>query len=317
MPIPKAPYLEFEKPVVDLATKIEELLATSSVTSTDVTELVNKKTNLQKRIQSRLTAWNRYELARRPGRPYALDYIEKIFTHFIEIHGDRRFGDDAAIVTGLAKLGQQSVALIGQQKGRDTKESIRRNFGMASPEGYRKALRLLKMAGKFNLPVITFIDTQGAFPGIGAEERGQAEAIAVNLREMAVLPVPIIVTIIGEGASGGALGIGVGDRVLMLENAWYGVISPQGCATILWGDASKKEEITPQMKLTARELLELKVIDRVIEEPEGGAHWDPDEMSNRLGTILKEELQALKLLSKEDLVEKRISKLGSIGVFSE
>ncbi len=316
MPIPKGPYLEFEKPVVELALKIEDLLKDSEITSADVRQLITKKENLQKKIYSKLTAWNRVELSRRVGRPYTLDYIQSIFTDFQELHGDRAFADDPAIVAGLAKIKGQSVVVMGHQKGKDTKESLRRNFGMANPEGYRKALRCMRLAEKFNLPVISFIDTMGAYPGIGAEERGQAEAIARNLQEMSILPVPIIIVIIGEGASGGALGIGVGDRMLMLENAWYAVISPEGCATILWGDSAKKQDLSETMKLTAADLAQLKIVDRIVPEPLGGAHWDPEEMFGIMKTILIEELDVLKKNKPAELVEKRFEKLNALGSFS-
>ena len=220
-------------------------------------------------------------------------------------------------MTGLARLGDVSVVVMGQQKGRDTKESIRRNFGMAHPEGYRKALRCMKMAEKFNLPIIAFIDTPGAFPGIGAEERGQAEAIARNLMEMAVLKTPIIAVVIGEGASGGALGIGVADRILMLENAWFGVISPESCSAILWGDSSKKQDLSGTMKITATDLKELKIVDRIVKEPLGGAHWDPDSMYDMLKSVLVEELEALRGVTSEELVEKRMAKYAGMARFSE
>jgi len=317
MPVPKGPHLEFEQPVVELAMKIEDLLKTATVTDADVKNLQTKKEALQKKIASKLTSWNRIELARRAGRPFTLDYVKSIFTDFVELHGDRRFGDDPALICGLARIGDQSVMIVGQQKGRDTKESIRRNFGMANPEGYRKALRCMKLAEKFGLPVISFIDTPGAFPGLGAEERGQGEAIAVNLMEMAVLRVPIIAVVIGEGASGGALGIGVGDRLLMLENAWYGVISPESCSAILWGDSSKKQELSGTMKITADDLKALNVIDRIIPEPLGGAHWDPEAMAATLGEALKEELARLKGVGIESLLRKRSAKYAAMAQFSE
>jgi acetyl-CoA carboxylase carboxyl transferase subunit alpha len=316
MPIPKGPHLEFEQPVVELSIKIEDLLKTSEITSGDVKELQAKKEGMQKKIASKLTAWNRVELARRAGRPYTLDYIENLFTEFVELHGDRCFGDDPAMICGLAKLNQQSVMILGHQKGKDTKESIRRNFGMAHPEGYRKALRCMKLAEKFKLPIISFVDTMGAYPGLGAEERGQAEAIARNLMEMAVLTVPILVVVIGEGASGGALGIGIGDRLLMLENTWFGVISPESCSAILWGDSSKKQELSEIMRLTPPDLLELKIIDRIVKEPLGGAHWDPEAMYKVLKSALEEELEALVKLKPQEMVESRISKVTSIGLFS-
>ncbi|HAO99514.1 MAG TPA: acetyl-CoA carboxylase carboxyl transferase subunit alpha [Fibrobacteres bacterium] len=317
MSIPKGPHLEFEQPVVELAVKIEDLLKTGEITNKDVEDLIAKKEALQRKIAGKMTSWNRVELARRPSRPYTLDYIQRLCTDFVELRGDRCFGDDPALVTGLARLGDVSVVVMGQQKGRDTKESIRRNFGMAHPEGYRKALRCMKMAEKFNLPIIAFIDTPGAFPGIGAEERGQAEAIARNLMEMAVLKTPIIAVVIGEGASGGALGIGVADRILMLENAWFGVISPESCSAILWGDSSKKQDLSGTMKITATDLKELKIVDRIVKEPLGGAHWDPDSMYDMLKSVLVEELEALRGVTSEELVEKRMAKYAGMARFSE
>jgi acetyl-CoA carboxylase carboxyl transferase subunit alpha len=317
MPVPKGPHLEFEQPVVELAMKIEDLLKTGGVTDADVKSLQTKKEALQKKIASKLTSWNRIELARRAGRPFTLDYIRNIFTDFIELHGDRRFGDDPAMITGLARLDDQSVVIVGQQKGRDTKESIRRNFGMANPEGYRKALRAMKLAEKFGLPVISFIDTPGAFPGLGAEERGQGEAIAVNLMEMAVLRTPILAIVIGEGASGGALGIGVGDRILMLENAWYGVISPESCSAILWGDSSKKQDLSGTMKITADDLKALGVIDRIVPEPLGGAHWDPEAMYGTMGEVLREEIARLNGTNLDNLLRKRAAKYAAMAQFSE
>ncbi len=316
MPIPKGPHLEFEQPVVELSMKIEDLLKTSEINATDVKDLLARKESMQKKIASKLTAWNRVELSRRSGRPYTLDYVANIFTDFTELHGDRYFGDDPALVCGLAKFNGQSVMVMGHQKGKDTKESIRRNFGMAHPEGYRKALRCMKMAEKFNLPVITLIDTMGAYPGIGAEERGQAEAIAKNIMEMSVLQVTILCVVIGEGASGGAIGIGIGDRLLMLENAWFGVISPESCSAILWGDSSKKQDLSETMKITAADLYELKIIDRIIREPLGGAHWDPEQMYRILKGVLAEELESLNKVKVDALVEKRLAKVTSIGQFS-
>jgi acetyl-CoA carboxylase carboxyl transferase subunit alpha len=316
MLIPKGPHLEFEQPVVELSMKIEDLLKTSEINATDVKDLLAKKESMQKKIASKLTAWNRVELSRRSGRPYTLDYIQNLFTDFTELHGDRCFGDDPALVCGLAKFNGQSVMVMGHQKGKDTKESIRRNFGMAHPEGYRKALRCMKMAEKFKLPVITLIDTMGAYPGVGAEERGQAEAIAKNIMEMSVLQVPILCVVIGEGASGGAIGIGIGDRLLMLENAWFGVISPESCSAILWGDSSKKMDLSETMKITASDLFELKIIDRIIREPLGGAHWDPDQMYRILKGVLAEELEALTKMKLGDLVEKRLAKVTSYGQYA-
>src|SRR3954471_11378310 len=308
MPIPKGPHLEFEQPVVELSMKIEDLLKNSEINAADVKDLLAKKESMQKKIAGKLSAWNRVELSRRSGRPYTLDYLQNIFTDFVELHGDRCFGDDPALICGLARFDGRSVMVMGHQKGKDTKESIRRNFGMAHPEGYRKALRCMKMAEKFKLPIITLIDTMGAYPGVGAEERGQAEAIARNIMEMSVLKVPILCVVIGEGASGGAIGIGVGDRLLMMENAWFGVISPESCSAILWGDSSKKHELSETMKITAADLFELKIIDRIIREPLGGAHWDAEQMYRILKGVLSEELEALYKMDMDILVEKRLAK---------
>lgn len=314
--LPKGPYLEFERPIAELAQRIEELMKTENVTPDDVKNLVSRKEKLQKKIFSKLTSWQRVELARRAGRPYTMDYIENCFTDFVELHGDRCYADDQAIVAGMAKLDGNSVMVIGHQKGHDTRESIKRNFGMAHPEGYRKAARMLRMAEKFNLPVICFIDTPGAYPGIGAEERGQAAAIAENLKLMSTLSVPILCVVIGEGASGGALGIGVGDRLLMMENAWYCVISPEGCAAILWGDNSKKQEVAKAMKLTAGDLVDIHIVDRIIPEPLGGAHWNPQEQYEIVKPILVEEIQMLMRLTAEELVDNRIAKLAAIGSYA-
>ncbi len=316
MPIPKGPHLEFEQPVVELSMKIEDLLKTSEINASDVKDLMAKKESMQKKIASKLSAWNRVELSRRSGRPYTLDYVANIFTDFVELHGDRCFGDDPALICGLAKFNGQSVMVMGHQKGKDTKESIRRNFGMAHPEGYRKALRCMKMAEKFHLPIISLIDTMGAYPGVGAEERGQAEAIAKNIMEMSVLKVPILCVVIGEGASGGAIGIGIGDRLLMLENAWFGVISPESCSAILWGDSSKKQDLSETMKITAADLFELKIIDRIIREPLGGAHWDVEQMYRILKGVLAEELESLTKMNLEALLEKRLAKVTSIGQYA-
>jgi len=314
--LPKGPYLEFERPVVELAQRIEELMKTESVTPDDVKNLVSRQEKLQKKLFSKLTSWQRVELARRAGRPYTLDYIDNCFTDFIELHGDRCFSDDPAIIAGMAKLDGNSVMVLGHQKGRDTRESIKRNFGMAHPEGYRKAARMLRLAEKFNLPVICFIDTPGAYPGIGAEERGQAAAIAENLKLMSTLPVPILCVVIGEGASGGALGIGVGDRLLMMENAWYCVISPEGCAAILWGDNAKRQEVAKSMKLTASDLVDIKIVDRIIPEPLGGAHWNPGEQYEIMKPILVEEIKKLMSQTAGELVNQRLAKLAAIGSYS-
>ncbi len=313
--------LDFERPVVDLQKKIAEMEEYSQETGIDITEdlkrLKKKAESLRREIYSKLSPWQRVRLARHADRPYTLDYIQRIATDFIELHGDRCFADDPAMVGGIARIEKYRVIVIGQQKGRDVKENLYRNFGMSNPEGYRKALRLMKLGAKFNLPVLTFIDTPGAYPGIGAEERGQAEAIARNLFEMSHLPVPIIVSIIGEGASGGALGIGVGDVILMMENCWYSVISPEGCAAILWKDNAKASIAAEAMKLTAPDLLQLNVIDRIIPEPPGGAHWDYDQAAENLKTALLEELEKLTKIPSDELVSKRIEKYSAMGAWRE
>lgn len=313
--------LDFEKPVVELHNKIaemEKLAEESGVNLADDTKRLKKKADtLQKEIYAKLTPWQRVQLARHIDRPYTLDYLERITTDFVELHGDRFFADDPAMVCGLARIDDFRVVIIGQQKGRDVKENLHRNFGMPNPEGYRKALRVMKLAAKFNLPILTFVDTMGAYPGIGAEERGQAEAIARNLFEMASLPVPIIVSVIGEGASGGALGIGVGDVILMLENCWYSVISPEGCAAILWKDNAKASYAADAMKLTAPDLLKQGVIDKIIKEPPGGAHWDWDKAADYLKNSLVSELKKLTKLTPEKLVEKRIEKYEKMGFWDE
>jgi acetyl-CoA carboxylase carboxyl transferase subunit alpha len=317
MSIPEGPYLDFEKEVVELEQKIQDLLRTSEIDEDDIIGLQNKKEEKLRKSYARLKSWNKVELARRSGRPYTLDYIQNLCSDFVELHGDRSFGDDPSMVGGWAKFNGETVMVIGQQKGKNTKENVYRNFGMPHPEGYRKALRLMKMAEKFGRPVISFIDTPGAFPGLGAEERGQAEAIAKNLREMAVLKVPMLIVIIGEGASGGALGIGMGDRVFMLENAWYSVISPEGCAAILWGDRAKAQELSDNMKLTASDLIDYGVIDEIVEEPIGGAHWDPHTVFDNLKRQLGDALVDLKKKPTTDLIERRIEKYSQMGVFSE
>ena len=313
--------LDFEKPIIELEDKIKELKEVASFHGEEITEdivkLEKKLESMKKKIYGNLTPWQRVLLARHPERPYTLDYIRMIFKDFIELHGDRYFGDDKAIVGGFAKLDDKKVMVIGEQKGRDTNEKIERNFGMPHPEGYRKALRLMKLAEKFSLPVITFVDTPGAYPGIGAEERGQGEAIAKNLREMAVLKVPIIVVIIGEGASGGALAIAVGDRILMLENAWYSVISPEGCAAILYGDRAKADIMAEQLRLTADDLLKLKVIDEKIPEPLGGAHKDPAWTAARIKESILKHLKDLENLPTDVLIDRRIEKYAKMGEFVE
>ena len=311
--IPKGPYLESELPVVKLAKQIESLSKTEVIGSDDIQSLIQKKEKLQQKIQEKLTAWDRVEISRRSGRPYTQDYIDNVFTNFIELKGDRCYGDDSAIIAGFAKFNNQNICIVGQQKGNNTKESILRNFGMPHPEGYRKALRIFKLAEKFNIPIITLVDTPGAYPGLGAEERGQAQAIAQNLMEMFKIKVPIISIIIGEGASGGALGIGVCDCFMALENTWYCVISPEGCAAILWGNNDKKKEVAKNMKLTAKDLKVLGIADRIISEPLGGAHWNPPRMYEIFAHVLQEELNKLKKINIDNLLQKRIQKYDAIG----
>lgn len=302
-------YLEFEQPIADLEEKIEELRRVGADQDLNLAEevarLEQKSTELTRSIFSELSDQQIVQVARHPKRPYTLDYINTIFTDFDELHGDRHTSNGPAIVGGLAKLDGQSVMVIGQQKGRSTKEKVARNFGMASPEGFRRALRLMKLAEKFNVPVMTFIDTPGAYPGITAEERNQSEAIARNLYEMSILKTPVIATVIGEGCSGGALAIGVGDRTLMLQYAYYSVISPEGCASILWKSAEKAAEAAEALNLTAERLHSLGLIDEVIEEPLGGAHRDTKEMSMRIKKVLLDNLAQLKTMSLDELIQTR------------
>jgi len=311
--------LDFEKPIYELEEKLEEMKDSSGSLDIgkDILRLETKVAQLKEELYKGLTRWQRVQLARHPDRPFTLDFINLMTENFIELHGDRHYGDDRAIVGGFAKLGDYKVMLIGQQKGRDTKSNVYRNFGMANPEGYRKALRLMKLAEKFNKPVITMLDTPGAYPGLEAEERGQAEAIAKNLFEMSRLRVPIIVVIIGEGASGGALGIGVGNRILMLENCWYSVISPESCSSILWRSWDYKEQAAEALKLTAPDLLEQKIIDRIIDEPLGGAHKDHQAAADNLKSVLLEELEKLVKIKPEKLIEERLEKFGSMGEYVE
>ncbi len=314
-------YLDFEKPIADLEKKISELNAIGTpqrdVLKPEIERLRGRVDELRSSIFENLTAWQRVQLARHPDRPYTLDYIYNICENFVELHGDRTFGDDKAIAGGFATIDDKSVMIIGQQKGRDTKTRQYRNFGMPNPEGYRKALRLMKLAEKFNVPVITLLDTPGAFPGLEAEARGQAEAIAVNLREMSVLKVPIITVVIGEGASGGALGIGIGNEVYMMENTWYSVIAPESCSQILWKTWDYKEQAATALKLTAKDLLELKVIDGIIKEPLGGAHRDYDQAAAALKKQLMESLKRLGKLSASKLVDQRIDKYSKMGSWVE
>jgi acetyl-CoA carboxylase carboxyl transferase subunit alpha len=311
--------LEFEKPLVELEQKIEEMRKMSDTLdiSAEINKLEVKINELRKNIFENLTPWQIVQLARHPERPYSLDYIYLMTENFVELHGDRHFRDDKAVVGGFATLGDYSVMIIGQQKGRDTKSNLYRNFGMMNPEGYRKALRLMKLAEKFDKPVVTLLDTPGAFPGIEAEERGQAEAIARNILEMSRLKVPVIVAIIGEGASGGALGIGVGDRVIMLKYCWYSVISPESCSSILWRSWDFKEQAAEALKLTAPDLLRLGIIDRIVEEPFGGAHRNHDEAAGILKSALLEELDTMSKVKKEKLLDNRIKKFQDMGFWKE
>ncbi|MCA9741314.1 acetyl-CoA carboxylase carboxyltransferase subunit alpha, partial [candidate division KSB1 bacterium] len=306
----------------DLEKKIKDMQDYAASEGVDLNDEIvrfqEKAQKLQQEIYSKLTPWQRVQLARHPQRPYTRDYIEGMVDDFVELHGDRAFGDDPAIISGVGKISGEKVFLIGHQKGRDTKQKIYRNFGMAHPEGYRKALRVMKMAVKFKKPIICFVDTPGAYPGTGAEERGQAEAIARNLFEMAKMPVPILIIIIGEGASGGALGIGVGDRVLMMENTWYSVISPEGCAGILYrDDVTKAPVVAEALKLTAQDLLEQGVIDEVVEEPVGGAHRDPAAATAILKEHILNNLATLKEVEPGQLIENRIEKYGKMGFYDK
>ncbi len=311
--------LDFEKPIIELEQKIAEMrkYADNLDIADEIAILESKVDQLRENVYNNLTRWQRVQLARHPDRPYTSDYIQMMVEDFVELHGDRRFGDDKAIVGGFGRLEDETVLLIGHQKGRDTRSNIFRNFGMPHPEGYRKALRLMQLAAKFGKPVITLLDTPGAYPGIGAEERGQAEAIARNLFEMSHLPVPIIIVIIGEGASGGALGIGVGDRVLMFENAWYSVISPESCSSILWRSWDYKEQAAEALKLTAPDLLEQGIIDRIIAEPMGGAHRNPQLMAQMLKETLLGELKELKKIKTDRLVQLRVEKFSKMGAWKE
>jgi acetyl-CoA carboxylase carboxyl transferase subunit alpha len=311
--------LDFEKPIVELEKKIQELKSFVSDKkidlSSEVKRLEEKLESLRKETYSHLTPWQRVQLARHPHRPYTLDYIALMMTDFIELHGDRSFADDKALIGGFAKINKQKVMVMGHQKGRDTKENLKRNFGCAHPEGYRKALRLMQIADKFHLPIVVLVDTPGAYPGIGAEERGQAQAIALNLREMTSLAVPIITIVIGEGGSGGALGVGVADKVCVLENAYYSVISPEGCAAILWKSSSKAPEAAAALKLTGEDLLKMGIIDEVIPEPLGGAHRDPQKMAAVLKERIEKNLKELLSLKKEELLNLRYQKFRKIGSF--
>jgi len=314
-------YLDFEQPIAELQAKIDELRNVGSDNAINLDEEIQRlQTKMRQKLTSifkDLTPWQISQLSRHPMRPYTLDYIDALFDEFHELHGDRAFADDHAIVGGLARFRDRAVVVIGQQKGRDTKAKVFRNFGMARPEGYRKALRLMKMAERFRLPVITFIDTPGAYPGVGAEERGQSEAIATNLKYMSRLPVPVICTVIGEGGSGGALAIGVGDRVNMLQYSTYSVISPEGCASILWNDAGLAEDAASALGITSDRLLQLGLIDEVIPEPLGGAHKDPDMVATQVGNCIAAQLEELDRLTTESLLEERYQRLLSYGEFKD
>lgn len=314
-------FLDFEQPIAELEAKIDELRHVNHSSEVNISDEISrlhlKSEELTRSIFSSLTAWQISQIARHPQRPYMLDYVSRIFTDFEELHGDRAFADDQAMIGGLARLAGHPVMVLGQQKGRDTKEKIQRNFGMPRPEGYRKALRLMKMAERFKLPLFTFIDTPGAYPGVDAEERLQSEAIARNLYEMSSLKMPIICTVIGEGGSGGALGIGVGDKLCLLEYSTYSVISPEGCASILWKNANKAPEAAEAMNMTSPRLKELGLIDLVIPEPLGGAHRDIEQMANALGEVLLENMLELQSLPIDALVEKRYQRFIQIGNFEE
>ncbi len=317
----EGPTLEFERPIVELEKRIDELQQLTAGGSIDLQDeikaLQKRVETLQRKIFDDLTPWQRVLLSRHPSRPYSLDYISRMFTDFTELHGDRRFGDDPAIVAGFAHFQGESVLVVGHQKGRTTKENVRRNFGMPKPEGYRKALRLMELAARFGRPIICFVDTSGAYPGIDAEERGQAEAIAKNLEVMAGLPVPILCAVIGEGGSGGALALGVADRIFMLENSVYSVISPEGCASILWRDDTQKRLAAEVMKITANDLKRLGIIDEVVSEARGGAHRDWDVTAEHLSVAFAQSLQELRKLSPHELKDERYNKFRQMGQFVE
>jgi acetyl-CoA carboxylase carboxyl transferase subunit alpha len=314
-------WLDFEKPVMELEQRIQDLKARAQESGIpvqgEIEDLERKAEALRGQVYASLTPYQRVQLARHPRRPYALDYVERCFTAWTELHGDRHFADDPAIVAGLALLGGRPVLVIGQQKGRDTRENLQRRFGMPNPEGYRKALRLMKLAERFRVPVVTLVDTPGAYPGLGAEERGQAEAIAVNLREMARLEVPIVTVVIGEGGSGGALAIAVSDVVLMFENSIYSVISPEGCASILWRDGKKAPLAAEALKLTARDLERLEIVDGILEEPAGGAHRDPARAAATLGAALAGHLDRLGAMATKERLAGRLRKFRRMGVYRE
>jgi len=313
--------LDFEKPIFELSNKIKELKqldkSHGNIKDSSIQNLEADLEKLRNKIYSDLTSWQRIQIARHPERPFSLDYIHMISNDFIELHGDRQFADDLAIVAGFAKIDDLRVMVIGQQKGRETNENIMRNFGCAHPEGYRKAMRLMNMAEKFNLPVVIFIDTPGAYPGIGAEERGQAQAIAENIRDMSRVSVPIVAVVIGEGGSGGALGIGIADKVLILEHAYYSVISPEGCASILWRNSSRAPDAAEALKITSEHLLNLGIVEEVIPEPLGGVHHDPESVAMNMKKAVLKHIKESRSLSKEELLDHRYEKFRSIGEFTE
>ncbi|MBM3265204.1 MAG: acetyl-CoA carboxylase carboxyltransferase subunit alpha [candidate division Zixibacteria bacterium] len=320
------PVLDFEKPIYELEKRMEEMRAFAvtedpDVLSKEIRRMERELERLRKKVYGNLTRWQRVQIARHPMRPHTLDYVEGMTEGFFQLHGDRAFGDDRAMVTGLARLDGRSVAIVGHQKGVNTKENILRNFGMASPEGYRKALRIMKLAEKFGMPVISLVDTPGAYPGAGAEERGQAEAIARNIYEMGKLRVPIVVVVIGEGASGGALGIGVGDKILMMENAWYSTISPEACSTILWKDqekaAARKSDCAEALRVAAYDLYEFGIVDEIVPEPLGGAHRDPEPAIAEVKKAVVRTIRELSDLSVDRLLEARLEKYSGIGVYEE
>ena len=313
-------YLDFEKPIQEFEEKIIKLqsLDNDSANVLELERLINRRDKKIDEIYGNLNRWQRVQLARHPERPYSLDYVDGIVDEFVELHGDIAYADDKAIIGGIGKINERSVLFIGQQKGRNTKDNLYRNFGMMRPEGYRKALRLMHLADKFSLPIISLIDTPGAYPGLGAEERGQGEAIAKNLIEMAKLNVPILAIVIGEGASGGALGIGLCDRLIMLENTWYSVISPEGCASILWHDAMKASDAADAMKVTPEDLKDIGICDRIIEEPTGGAHREPEKMYEILKTVIQEEIELIeKENSSNNYLQSRIDRYDKMGFFQE
>ena len=313
--------LDFERPILELESKIAELKNSSSTKKVnldaEIKKIEQKIRKMKQEIYANLTDWQRVQIARYPGRPFTLDYVNMMTMDFMELHGDRLFADDLSIIAGFARINGNKVAIMGHQKGRDTKENIRRNFGCAHPEGYRKAMRIMHMAEKFRLPIVIFIDTPGAYPGIGAEERGQAQAIAANLRDMIKISTPIIATIIGEGGSGGALGVGIADRVCILQNAYYSVISPEGCASILWRNSLKAPDAANALKLTAEHLKKFGIVDEIIPEPPGGAHRDPEAVSAELKKVILKFIKELSSLSTAELLEARYQKFRKIGEFIE